>query len=315
MTSPVVEDLRAAASQLGESGVWDSYYDCVATRLGFSDYEPHELLGAVYEVLRPEHGVAALCAESAVMFGALLLTFLGVHLTRPMSFLLGALIGIGGALLLDDIFLPRAADSRMSCETLESTTLLAGLLVGVGMLAFRKGLHVALGLLFGEVAGNSAYGLLEMQSSPAGAEVQRTIRMLLAVVGAVVMLMVGDAFWLYVSAVVGSWVATRSYVELFLVNEEPRYQAFLRYEPNFATLAGHPYSFFADFIHDPYLRSPMTLFLLLAVGGGLTQREVWQKLHRRNGPPPDQQGGTAAGKPAGLAGAKPAGGYGYDQLL
>jgi len=64
MTSPVVEDLRAAASQLGESGVWDSYYDCVATRLGFSDYEPHELLGAVYEVLRPEHGVAALCAES-----------------------------------------------------------------------------------------------------------------------------------------------------------------------------------------------------------------------------------------------------------
>ena len=101
------------------------------------------------------------------MFGALLLTFLGVHLTRPMSFLLGALIGIGGALLLDDIFLPRAADSRMSCETLESTTLLAGLLVGVGMLAFRKGLHVALGLLFGEVAGNSAYGLLEMQSSPA----------------------------------------------------------------------------------------------------------------------------------------------------
>ena len=278
------------------------------------------------------------------MFGALLLTFLGVHLTRPMSFLLGALIGIGGALLLDDVFLPRAADSRMSCETLESTTLLAGLLVGVGMLAFRKGLHVALGLLFGEVAGNSAYGLLEMQSSPAGAEVQRTIRMLLAVVGAVVMLMVGDAFWLYVSAVVGSWVATRSYVELFLVNEEPRYQAFLRrahhrpppllpahppcapplgpppprtrrYEPNFATLAGHPYSFFADFIHDPYLRSPMTLFLLLAVGGGLTQREVWKKLHRRNGPPPDQQGGTAAGKPAGLAGAKPAGGYGYDQLL
>ena len=59
----------------------------------------------------------------------------------------------------------------------------------------------------------------------------------------------------------------------------------------------------------------MTLFLLLAVGGGLTQREVWKKLHRRNGPPPDQQGGTAAGKPTGLAGAKPAGGYGYDQLL
>jgi hypothetical protein len=117
----------------------------------------------------------------------------------------------------------------VDCFSLELTVLAASVFVGAGMLMFNKAMYMFAGLLAGEITGGAIFYLLPMDLSSAGGREGRLVLMgFCAVIGAVSMYAMGDRVWMLATAVVGSWYATCSFVEIVLVPRDVRYQDFIR---------------------------------------------------------------------------------------
>lgn len=117
----------------------------------------------------------------------------------------------------------------MDCLSLELTVLAASVFVGAGMLMFNKAMYIFAGLIAGEITGGAVFNLLPMDPSSAGGRDGRLMLMgFCAVIGAVAMYTMGERVWMLATAVVGSWYATLSFVEIVLVPGDTRYEDFIR---------------------------------------------------------------------------------------
>mmetsp|Transcript_32257 Transcript_32257/g.104198 ORF Transcript_32257/g.104198 Transcript_32257/m.104198 type:complete len:178 (-) Transcript_32257:625-1158(-) len=167
------------------------------------------------------------------------------------------------------------------------------------MLMFNKAMYIFAGLIAGEITGGAVFNLLPMDPSSAGGRDGRLMLMgFCAVIGAVAMYTMGERVWMLATAVVGSWYATLSFVEIVLVPGDTRYEDFIRHGPNLALAVDHPYTTLAETLTNPFLRGPLCLFVLLAVVGVQTQKTLWASSRKRSVTGKGQGQGKHAQKPA-----------------
>jgi len=171
----------------------------------------------------------------------------------------------------------------VDCISLEITSFGAAVFVGSMMLMFRKSIYVFAGIIFGEIAGGAIFNLLAADiSGSTSHQTQTTLMGFCAVLGAGAMYAMGDQLWMVATAVVGSWYATCSIVEIFLLPKDEHYMEFLKYTPVWGLMMDHPRIVLTDVATNHFVRHPLLLFTMLTIAGILAQKALWARRRQRS---------------------------------